>query len=121
MIQPNATNRQLAVVDVTVVNRTSTIVPMLVDTSAAQLGDRRGGMDRRIEALNPYQASTVVDTPGPNEDKFKGFLWGAVELGKDLQVSGWMVFDVPKGLRLATFWWKEGEDIIYDFVEYRRF
>ena len=28
----------------------------------------------------------------------------------------WMVFDVPKGLTLGTFWWQEVDDIMTDFA-----
>ncbi|MDP6716137.1 MAG: hypothetical protein QF368_16160, partial [SAR202 cluster bacterium] len=42
VIRPKASNRQLAMVELTVVNRTSTVMPLLIDGDAAQLGDRRG-------------------------------------------------------------------------------
>ena len=42
---------------------------------------------------------------------FKPFLWGNINLDKNFQVQGWMVFDVPKGLILGTIWWEEVDSI----------
>jgi hypothetical protein len=115
LIRPRASNRQLALVKVTVVNRTSTITPLLIDSKAAELGDRRG---ERIKARDPFTESQVVDAPDPEEGKYVPLLWGNVELEKDFQVGGWMVFDVPKGLTLGTLWWNQADDIVADFIEY---
>ena len=115
VLRPRASNRQLAMIDVTIVNRTSLITPLLVDPDAANLGDRRG---ERVSPLNPFDDAEFVDVASPDEDKFKPFLWGEVELDKDFQVQGWMVFDVPKGLILGTLWWEEVDTIVGDYVNY---
>ncbi len=115
VLRPRASNRQLAMVDVTIVNRTSLVTPLLVDPDAADLGDRRG---ERISPLNPFEHAEFVDAASPDEDKFKPFLWGEVELDKNFQVQGWMVFDVPKGLILGTIWWEEVDTIVGDYVNY---
>lgn len=113
LLRPIASNRQLAVVNVTLVNRTSTIIPLLIDPSAAELGDRR---TRRIEAVDVFEVAEVIDTADSGEGSFVPFLWGEVELQRNTQVGGWMVFDVPKGLKLYTLWWNEVDDIIADYV-----
>ncbi|HBJ30222.1 MAG TPA: hypothetical protein DDY93_02510, partial [Dehalococcoidia bacterium] len=97
VVRPRASNRQLAMVEIAVVNRTSTVMPLLIDEEAAELGDRRG---ERIEALDPFVNSRVVEAAGPKEDEFAPLLWGEVQLDRDFQVKGWMIFDVPKGLTL---------------------
>lgn len=117
VIRPKASNRQLVLLDVTLVNRTSLITPLLIDEDAAQIGDRRG---ERINAVNPFESSRVIDAADPEEDLYTPFLWGQIELDKEFQVQGWMVFDVPKGLILGSLWWEEVDAIITDFVEYRR-
>ena len=117
VIRPKASNRQLVLLDVTLVNRTSLITPLLIDEEAAQIGDRRG---ERIDAIDPFEASRVVDSADPDEDLYTPFLWGQIELDKEFQVQGWMVFDVPKGLILGSLWWEEVDTIITDFIEYRR-
>ena len=117
VIRPSASNRQLAAVHVTVVNRTSTVMPMLIDPEAARLGDRRG---ERIPALNPFDRYGVADFASEDEDKFVPLLWGEIDLDRDYQVSGWVLFDVPKGLTLGTLWWDEIDEVIGDYVEYTR-
>jgi hypothetical protein len=102
-------------IDVTIVNRTSLITPLLVDPEAAKLGDRRS---ERISPLNPFERAEFVDAASPDEDMFQPFLWGNVELDKNFQVQGWMVFDVPKGLILGTLWWEEVDSIVADYVDY---
>ena len=120
VIRPKATNRQLAVVTLTVQNLTTTIVPMLIDPSAAQLGDRRSD---RIDALDPYGAADIGDSADAKKEHGSlvltdAPLWGDVELTKGFQVTGWMVFDVPKGLILGTLWWSQADTVSIDFIEY---
>jgi hypothetical protein len=115
VVRPRASNRQLAMVEIAVVNRTSTVMPLLIDEEAAELGDRRG---ERIEALDPFVNSRVVEAAGPKEGEFAPLLWGEVQLDRDFQVKGWMIFDVPKGLTLGSVFWNEIEEIIADYVNY---
>ncbi len=117
VIRPRASNRQLAVVEVTVVNRTSTVMPLLIDPDAAQLGDRRG---ERIFALDPFESSSFADSADVDEDKFAPLLWGEVSLERQFQLQGWMIFDVPKGLTLGSLWWSEIDDVVLDYVDYFR-
>lgn len=117
VLRPRASNRQLAAVLVTVVNRTSTVMPLLVDPEAARLGDRRG---ERIGALDPFERYGTVDVPDVAEDKFAPLLWGDIQLDRNYQVQGWVLFDVPKGLTLGTLWWDEVDEVVADFVEYTR-
>ncbi len=115
VLRPRASNRQLAMIDVTIVNRTSLVTPLLVDPEAARLGDRRSD---RINPINPFDGAEYVDVASPDEDMFKPFLWGNIELDKNFQVQGWLVFDVPKGLILGTIWWDEVDTIVGDYVNY---
>ena len=117
VIRPRASNRQLVLLNITIVNRTSLVTPLFIDEEAAQIGDRRG---ERIDAIDPEKASRIVDVADPEEDMYAPFLWGPVDLDREFQVQGWMVFDVPKGLILGSLWWEEVDTIITDFIEYRR-
>ena len=92
-------------------------MPLLVDPDAARLGDRRG---ERIGALDPFERFGTVDVSDVDEDKFAPLLWGEIQLDRNFQVQGWVVFDVPKGLTLGTLWWDEVDEVVADFVEYRR-
>ena len=128
VFRPKASNRQMAAVCVTVVNRTSTVMPLEVNPEAARLGNRRG---ERISAIDPFERSSIVDSvggdpllldPGDEEDlsRCTQLLWGQIQLDRQFQVSGWMLFDVPKGLTLGTLWWDEVDEVVLDYIEYRR-
>ena len=117
VVRPRASNRQLAAVLVTVVNRTSTVMPLLVDPDAAELGDRRG---ERIEALDPFERFSEVEVADLEEDRFAPLLWGDIQLDRNFQVAGWVIFDVPKGLTLGTLWWNEVDEVVADYIQYVR-
>jgi hypothetical protein len=117
IIRPKASNRQLAAVQVTVVNRTSTVMPLLIDPEAARLGDRRG---QRINALDPFDRSDVIEAADEEENKYSPLLWGDIQLDRNFQVAGWVIFDVPKGLTLGTLWWNEVDEVVADYIQYVR-
>ena len=128
VFRPKASNRQMVAVCVTVVNRTSTVMPLEINPEAARLGNRRG---ERIPAMDPFERSSIVDSAGGDpvltdtgdeEDlsRCTQLLWGQVQLDRQFQVSGWMLFDVPKGLTLGTLWWDEVDEVVLDYIEYRR-
>ena len=117
VIRPSASNRQLAAVLITVVNRTSTVMPLLIDPEAADLGDRRG---KRMAAIDPFERSIEASSSDDDTDKFMPLLWGEIDLDREFQVQGWVFFDVPKGLTLGTLWWNEVDDVLLDYVEYTR-
>jgi len=118
VIIPSASNRQIVVVKTTIVNRTSTVIPLLVDADAVKLGDRRG---KRYEAINPFEKSKKIDgklTEGIKVKEIAPIFWDKTELPRDFQVGGYLVFDVPKGLIIGTLFWDEIEYIPVDFVDY---
>ncbi len=107
-IRASASNRQLAIVEVTLVNRTSIVTPLRIDSESAQLGDRRG---QRIDVLDPFESGRPIARLSEGDKTYTGFLWGDTQLDREFQITGWMVFDVPKGLTLGTFWWREVDQI----------
>ena len=85
VVRPRASNRELAAVLVTVVNRTSTVMPLLVDSDAAELGDRRSD---RLEALDPFDRFSEVSFADEDEDRFSPLLWGQIQLDRKLSSRG---------------------------------
>ena len=110
-IRARASNRQLVVVEVTIVNRTSIVTPLRIDSESAQLGDRRG---QRIDVLDPFESGRPLAELSEEDRTYTGFLWGDTQLERKFQITGWMVFDVPKGLTLGTLWWREVDQISVD-------
>ena len=118
VIRPKASNRQLAVVDLTIANFSTTVASLLFNESAALLGDRRSD---RIEPIDPYESAAPADGDERGALVLETqFLWGEVNLEKGLQVQGALVFDVPKGLILGTLWWEQTDTVSLDFVDYQR-
>ena len=118
IIRPKASNRQLAVVELTISNTSTTVASLLLNESAALLGDRRSD---RIEPIDPYESAVPAD--GDERGALVldvQLLWGQIDLEKDLQVEGAFVFDVPKGLILGTLWWEQTDTVSLDFVDYQR-
>ena len=118
IITPSASNRKLAVVNTTIVNRSSTVIPISVDPDAATLGDRRG---KKSNAIDPFARSKEISgaiKADPDVLEITPVLWGEIELARGFQVSGSLVFDVPKGLILGTIFWDEVEYIPVDFIDY---
>ena len=118
VIIPSASNRQIVVVKTTIVNRTSTVIPLLVDAEAVKLGDRRG---KRYEAINPFEKSKKINgtlSEGIRVKEIAPIFWDKTELPRDFQVGGYLVFDIPKGLIIGTLFWDEVEYIPVDFVDY---
>ena len=118
IITPSASNRKLAIVNTTIVNRSSTVIPISVDSEAAKLGDRRG---KKAEAIDPFERSREISgklEAGPDAVEITPVLRGEIELARGFQVSGSLIFDVPKGLILGTIFWDEVEYIPVDFVDY---
>ena len=120
IITPSASNRKLAVVNTTIVNRSSTVIPISVDPDAATLGDRKG---KKSNAIDPFARSKEFSgaiEPDPDVLEITPVLRGEMELSRGFQVSCSLVFDVPKGLRLGTIFWDEVEYIPVDFIDYWR-
>ncbi len=118
VIRPKASNRQIAVVELTIANFSTTVASLLLNESAALLGDRRSD---RIEPINPFESASPADGDERGALVLDGqFLWGLVELEKDRQIEGAFIFDVPKGLILGTLWWEQTDTVSLDFVDYQR-
>ena len=78
VIRPIASNRRIAVAKVTIVNRTTTVVPLLVDEAAAEIGDRRS---RRVEAVDPVGTAEFMDSAGDDSNLYTPFLLGRHRAG----------------------------------------
>ena len=43
------------------------------------------------------------------------FISGAFDLKKDMCIEGWVVFEVPKDMKIRTLRWRAGDTIFVDF------
>ena len=112
LLEPSASNREIVVVNTKITNRTTTVIPIVVDTESVMLGDRRG---KKYPPINPYNVESVDLEETVNVSPI---LWDTFELARGYQIEGFLIFDVPKGLLLGTLFWDEVEYIPVDFVNY---
>ncbi len=117
IISPSASNREIVIVDTKITNRTTTVIPIIVDTETVMLGDRRG---KKYPPVNPYEDSIIVESISTNEGikNVSPILWDSFDLARGYEIQGFLIFDVPKGLLLGTLFWDEVEYIPVDFVNY---
>ena len=111
LVKPISANNKLVVVKLKILNDSVTHVAIYIDTEAAELGDRGGSRGWNID---PYTNSVIVATEESELDKYTPFLHGHIELNKGFQVPGWMIFDIPRGIKPLTIWWRESDDIVID-------
>ena len=116
LIEAEDPSKRIAVVKITVANRNITHVPIQINSESADIGNRR--KSTKVKALNPYDDEVRVKIDNADADelgKFTPFLWGSADVNKGFQAAGWMVFEIPVGLKLDTLWWKEADDILVKF------
>lgn len=105
-------NNTLAVASVTVSNFRSARVLMHVDTSAAYVDDDQ---NKRFQVINPFSDRETVPQPLKDENVYFPFLWDTVQLDQNMQIVGWMLFEVPKDRQVVRFGWQQGESIVVRF------
>ena len=105
---PQEAGNTLAAVSITVVNPKSARVLLSMDKDSVSVSDPKGN---RYNMIDPFTNAKPVASPIPEEGKHSPFLWGSLELQKDFQVEGWVVFEVPSNFKAAVLLWEEAESI----------
>jgi hypothetical protein len=109
-------SRRLAAVQIIVISRNITFVPMGIDEESAQLGNALKG--EKYYMIDPLESSEALVGVPPDSGVYDQIMWGDFELTKGTQARGWMFFDIPVGLKTDTLWWYEGDQIIARFAGY---
>ena len=108
VVTPSEAGTTFAAINLTVVNPRSSRVLLSIDEASASISDPRGN---RYPLADPFQNSQQVTSSLPNEGVYSPFLWGNIELQKDFQVQGWLIFEVPSNFESAVLLWEETESI----------
>jgi hypothetical protein len=112
LVQPKEPGNELVVVHLDVRNRHASRAIFTVDEDAMFLRDADYN---EYKPINPLEQRSRVDEAGRLEDRFVPFIWGPLELPKGWGVSGWVVFEVPKGLEFVQLVWDAGDTIYIRF------
>ena len=115
LVVPTSTDKELVAVRLQVYNERATKV--LVDVTAATAELRGFGHDEKYNLIDPRPGNEenvqTVSGPHPNEDRFVPFITGSAELLRGYSLTGWVLFEVPKGLKLKEIRWESGGDVVF--------
>jgi hypothetical protein len=111
VVLPAEQGGSLMAVHVTLRNRNTGTVLMLVDEQAASIQGRDGS---RYAAVDPFASfaseGTRASTDG-DEGHYLPLLWGAYRLDRGFLLSGWLLFDLPAGADAFAFEWRQADDL----------
>lgn len=115
LVVPSSTDKELVAVRLQVYNERATKVLVDVLPETAEL--RGFAHDEKYNLIDPTPGNedNVQVVPGshPNEDKFVPFITGSAELLQGYSLTGWVLFEVPKGLKLKEIRWESGGDVVF--------
>ena len=120
LVTPAGGGNELVALRIRVFNEEATRLLITIDEDAAEL--RGFGFKEKYRPLDLYYlelGTTVRTVEGthPLEDRFLPFLAGPIEmdgvagLPQGHAVRGWMVFEVPKGIKLREMRWEAGDNV----------
>ena len=116
LVVPASRDNELVLLQLNVHNQRSAVVQMIVDEEAAQL--RGFGPNERYQLLDLYGLDElsednlqIVEGSHPSENLYVPFIAGPILLPQGEGVVGWVVFEVPKGLKLRMMRWGAGDTV----------
>lgn len=107
-IAPQKEGMTLALVQVRIINPTSTRVTLTLDEEAALLVET-GGVE--FHPLNPSERAVETSAPTSKGNPYASHLWGQIQVAQGYEVTGWFFFEVPVGSKFAAFLWEDVESI----------
>jgi len=123
LVKPSVGGNELVAARIQVHNGEATRILLNIDEDAAEL--RGFEREERYAPLDLYDLDAltgtnvqVVEGTHPSEDVFVPFLAGPISVGgvdglpEGHSVTGWMVFEVPKGVKLREMRWGAG-DVVF--------
>ena len=116
VVRPKDPERNmLAITKVTLANYRSARISMFIDATSATVDDEQ---NKRYGVFDPFKERQEVPAGAKEENVYGQFpLWGNVDLDRNMQVTGWMVFEIPKESEISRFQWSQGESIVVRFCE----
>lgn len=116
LIRPSQEGRTLAAARLEIRNREANLVYLSVTKDSVRLRDDKY-LDYR--SIDPLQERQETAETGPRENTLIPFIWGQVELPPKCgepqmpcELTGWMLFEVPRGIKFYQLIW-EATDTIY--------
>jgi hypothetical protein len=113
VIEPLDDGNTLALVKARVLNQQSAQVSLSIDNEAGRLSVTHESIKGSEEFFPLYFREYGKDTEEkiPEDYLYSPFLWGEAQINKGFELSGWMIFEVPKGSGYLGFAWDDVEFI----------
>jgi hypothetical protein len=109
-----AEGNELVVAYVEVINQETSRIVLTLDTGAAEL-DTRKATAEEYHPIDVFARGEPTEEFGEGETYYAPILWDQVDLLKEHQLVGWMVFEVPKGERFRQMVWRASDTIFIEF------
>ena len=105
-IKPSEDGLVLAMVNTRIINQRSTQISLSVDNEAAKLTMKDGP---EVYSFGYMDRGVEVDLVIPDDYSYGPFVWGAIAIPLGYEVSGWMIFEVPKESDYLAFIWEDAD------------
>ena len=102
-------NNVLAYIEVTLINQSSGTVNLVIDESAATLEDGNGSNYDPVNTI--VRSYTAEESPTFNVPEFIP-MWGTLKVNEGEQVTGMLVFEVPRGSTFRNMRWKASDSAV---------
>lgn len=109
-----AEGNELVVAYVEVINQKTPRIVLTLDTKAAELDTRRATAEEYY-LVDVFARGEPTEEFAEGETYYAPILWDKVDLLKEHQLVGWMVFEVPKGERFRQMVWRASDTIFIEF------
>ncbi len=114
LVTPSSPDNELVAINIQVHNREANTVAMEIEGDAVEL--RGFGIDEAYTLLDvtPNNTANVSDVPDTHssENRFTPFVRGVVpDLPLGNSLTGWIVFEIPKGAGLRELKWDTGDTV----------
>ncbi len=123
-IRPSADELELVLLKIEVANHTATSAIVNIDEQAAELRDFLRGKYFPIDANHRFEEVGPPSNPRDEQPADFRFLWNrtfedgdneAFDLKNGFGVTGWMIFEAPKGTKFRELRWRAGDSLSIDF------
>lgn len=105
IVVPEGQETAIAWVNVTLINQTSGVVSLAIDTDAAELTTEGGVTVGPVDIFADVKVPAEGETVSPRLNVLDLPLWGSVVLESGQQISGFMAFEVPAGSKIRSLRW----------------
>jgi len=99
---------ELAMIELTISNQSGEPVDLDIDESAAEIELADGS---KVRPIDPIERALQPLEPSDPQYTVEGFLpvWGDVTLNHEHELSGYLVFEVPRSSEIMTLTWFEAD------------